>query len=769
MLLCMLMCASSICNAQKCHYTISGKVLDRQKQPVPGVIVRLVSGLSGAATDTAGRFSISGVCPGKDSIAFGAIGYNKVSFAINIDGNKVLDVTLSSSDNQLGDVVVNGEKMQELHTVSQAELKGLALEQVRGESLGEALKELPGVSAFQTGPTLFKPEIHGLYSNNILILNDGVTQEGQQWGSEHAPEIDPFTANSITVIKGAASVRYGSDAIGGVIVLNPAELPTETGIKGDFYMIGESNGNMGILSGKLEGMFGKKLKGLSWRIQGTARKAGTFRTPTYYLTNTGTQEGDFSADLGYTWKRLKLTVHYSEYNAEIGIFAGAEANSIQDLDSAFKSPKPLCPSFYSYNVSRSYQIVDHDLLKTTAEYTFNNNGKLELDFGLQKDLREEYSSDLPLTLNPAVLAMPQLTFQLNTQTLDLVYTQPGKNGFSGSCGFTGSASGNTVTGLFYLVPNFRSYNGGLFYIERYSVKKFTFEAGLRYDYRWLQVYMENQTTLVDSRATYTYPNNVSGSVGASYAFNSKLSLSTNVGSGWRAPSINEMYIYGVHFSDARFEVGDDSLHPQRSINTGLSLKYNTNKFRVSIDGYYNIINNYIYEEPEVGTYTYVYGVAYPTFQYTQSNVNIKGLDLVWSYDILKHLTFQSKTSIVRGYNESIHDYLIYMPSDRFQNELIYHFDKIGKLNNPYVSVENLSVLAQTRVPANSDYEPPPAAYSLFNAHAGFFLPVKKNRSFNFDVTVNNIGNVQYRDYLDQYRYFANELGVNCTLRIKYSF
>ena len=148
---------------------------------------------------------------------------------------------------------------------------------------------------------------------------------------------------------------------------------------------------------------------------------------------------------------------------------------------------------------------------------------------------------------------------------------------------------------------------------------------------------------------------------------------------------------------------------------------------------------------------------------------LKGIDLVWTYDILKHLTFQSKTTIVRGYNESIHNYLIYMPSDRFQNELIYHFDKIGKVNNPYISIENLSVLRQTRVPPNSDYEPPPGAYSLFNAHSGFFLPAKKNQSFNFDVSVNNIGNVQYRNYLDQYRYFANELGVNCTVRIKYSF
>ena len=150
-------------------------------------------------------------------------------------------------------------------------------------------------------------------------------------------------------------------------------------------------------------------------------------------------------------------------------------------------------------------------------------------------------------------------------------------------------------------------------------------------------------------------------------------------------------------------------------------------------------------------------------------MDIKGADVVWAYDLLKHLTFQSKTTIVRGYNRSANEYLIDMPSDRFQNEVIFHLDKLGRLTKPYVSVENTSVLRQTEVPPNADYEPPPAGYALYSAHGGFSLKVKKQQLFNLDVSVNNITNVQYRDYLDQYRYFANELGVNCTVRIKYSF
>ncbi len=461
---CVLALTGSVCNAQLCNHKLSGKVSDRD-QTIPGAIVRLLPDSLAAITDTGGRFSIPGVCGGMHTIVVDAAGYTGVSFAVAVDSDKVISVALVSNDKELGEVVVNGHRLADMHTVAQTELSGLQLLQTRGQSLGEALKDLPGVSAFQTGPTLFKPVIHGLYSNRILIINDGVTQEGQQWGSEHAPEIDPFAANKITVIMGAASVRYGSDAIGGVILLTPSELPTEPGINGDLYLIGESNGKMGVVSGTLEGAFGKKLKGLSWRVQGTARDAGTFRTPTYYLTNTATKEGDFSADIGYKWKGLKLDVHYSEYNAKVGIFAGAEANSQAAIDSAFKAARPFAPSYFTYDIDRSYQTISHDLLKASAQYTFDNKGNIEVDFAVQKDLRKEYSADLQYNINPSYVYLPQLVFQLNTQTLDIVYTQPGKNGFSGSCGFTGIASGNLVQGIFYLVPNFRSYNGGVFAIE----------------------------------------------------------------------------------------------------------------------------------------------------------------------------------------------------------------------------------------------------------------------------------------------------------------
>jgi len=766
MVLLAVLITSPMCNAQVCIYELQGKVTDKHQRPVVGAIVRLLSTSLGAATDTNGNFTITNICRGKDTLVCEAIEYKKTRVVINIADTESIQIVLASGENELGEVVVKGERLQDLHTATQTELSGKALEQTRGATLGQALKELPGLNSVQTGPTLSKPVIHGLYSNRVLIINDGVRQEGQQWGSEHAPEIDPFIANKITVVKGAESVRYGSDAIGGVVLLSPDDLPTQKGITGDVYLIGASNGRMGALSTSLQGAFDKALEGLSWRIQGTLKDAGNFSTPHYYLNNTGLREGDFSANVGYKWKGFDFNVYYSQYNTEVGIFEGAESGSLKDLLIKFESPRPLTRSFFSYDIQRSYQTVYHDLFKASSNYKFHNGGKLDITFGRQKDLRKEYDSDLPLTTDPNILKEPQLSFQLITQTLDLIYTQPNKNGFTGSFGFTGTTSGNVFKGIRYLIPNFRDYNGGIFAIERYSVNKLTFEAGIRYDYRWLQVYQRNPVNLVLYNTTYEY-SNITGTAGALYHFNDHLTMNLNTGTAWRAPSINELYINGVHFSDASYEIGDSALKSERSINTSFSVNYTSDKLRSSIDLYYNNIWNYIYEMPLAQPVTTISGV-FPAFAFTQDNVNIKGVDVSAQYAFLPNFTYQLKATVVRGYNETIHNHLIYMPADRLDNGIEYHLPNIGKVSEPYVSIDNISVARQTRVPPHTDYVPPPAGYSLWNANVGCLLHIKHN-SLNIQFAVDNITNVAYRDYLNHFRYYADELGINYILRLKYSF
>ncbi|MDR3679733.1 MAG: TonB-dependent receptor [Flavipsychrobacter sp.] len=764
LLLFVLALPAQVCRGQNCTSRVSGYVADGHKNSVTGAFVTLLHTSLGAATDTGGYFSISNVCLGTDTLLCQSIGHKALLVPVNVTGDILVRIAFAQDANELQEVIVNGIKQQDLRTVTTAALTGLALLQTRGSSLGDALKDMPGLNAIQTGPSLSKPVIHGLHSNRVLIINDGVRQEGQQWGSEHAPEIDPFAANKITIVKGAASVRYGSDAIGGVVLVNPDDMPVQKGITGDVYLVGATNGQMAATSASLQGAFGKGLTGLSWRVQGTLKDAGNFHTPHYYLTNSGLREGDFSADLAYKWKGFDFSIHYSLYNTEVGIFFGAENGNLQELQQKFAMTTPGIPSYFIYTIDRPYQAVSHELVKAVSSYSFSDKGKLELIFGRQNDIRQEY--DELTTTNAAAENSPQLRFQLITHTLDLVYTQHASKGFSGSFGITGKTSGNTFEGVRSLIPNYRDYNGGAFAIERYTAGKFTFEAGLRFDYRWLRVYERNPTNLALYNVTYQYQN-ASGTIGSSYHYNDHLSASLNAGTGWRPPSINEMYINGVHFSDASYDIGDSTLKSERSVNTGLSVNYTTDKFRAVVDAYYNSIHNFIYNKPAL-TYRELASGTFPVFDYTQANVNIRGLDAVFQYDVTPHVTVQSKTTIVRGYNRSIHNWQIGMPCDRFQNSVEYHLTNIRKLQHPYVSLDNVSVAKQIRVPPNSDYVPPPSCYSLFNTNVGFTIPAGK-KTLDVSFTVNNITNVAYRDYLDHFRYYADELGINYILRFKYSF
>jgi iron complex outermembrane receptor protein len=258
--------------------------------------------------------------------------------------------------------------------------------------------------------------------------------------------------------------------------------------------------------------------------------------------------------------------------------------------------------------------------------------------------------------------------------------------------------------------------------------------------------------------------NLTSSLGAVYKFTDKLSLNLNYGSAWRAPGPNELYGQGVHVSAASFEQGDSTLKVEQAYNFSGALKYQKEKLSVEFGLYDNIINNFIYLKPDLKPVILISG-AYPSFHYTQANVVFRGIDLDLKYNITKQLIFNSKTTLIRAFNYSINDYLIFTPADRFQNSLKYVFKARGKFSQFYIGASNLYVAHQNRVPPNSDFAPPPAAYSLFKAEIGAFISMKR-RQVEINFAANNITNVAYRDYLDRLRYFSDEMGRNFVLRLK---
>lgn len=755
--------------AQNCNGSISGVVKDKNNQPIPGVVVSFSHAKTEPfITDSLGRFYFKRLCSNIYILSFNVSGYKPLIKNVTLYKDTVhLSVKLEELVQHLAAIKVSASRESPIETDARSTLSPKALAKSGGDDLGTMLKQIPGVSALQSGPTLSKPAIHGLSGNRVLIMNNGVRQEGQQWGDDHAPEIDPNKSGEISVIKGAASIRYGSDALGGVVLMNPLPLPSQPGINGSLSLVGASNGRKGVVSGDLEGAFDKAFKGLSWRLQGTLKRAGNARTPLYYLDNTGLAEGDFSAQLGYKWKQLELNASYSEYNAKVGIFSGSEVEDSADLIRAYQNrDHPESPDYFTYHIGQGHQSINHDILKLKGQYHFANKGQLQIVYSLQRDLRQEYSPDAP---DSSGKVLPDDWFRLMANSLDLIYKEPYSNGFSGSLGFSGQTKNNEYQGLDSrpLIPDYDEKGFGLFAIERYEKESWLVEGGLRYDYLNRSYRLLDLSDLSHYSHNYRYEN-ATGSLGATLHINNRLSFNANFSMGWRAPSADEMFIYGVHASAAQFVMGDSTLKLERSYNSTFTLNYHTDKLKISADLYDNEINDFIYLEP-VGAQQ-IGGLGFHAFQYVQNNVRLLGTDVSLQWDILKLLSLDSKTSLLRATNKTLKGGLINMPPAKFQNGLTLHTNKLGGIRQPYFTLENVSVLKQNYILSEQEslLPPPPPAYSLWNINFGGIIPLGR-QTLDLNFAVNNLTNKVYSDYMNQFRYFAYDLGLNFVIRAKLTF
>lgn len=748
------------------------------KMPLPGATIFLREVGRGAAADADGRFRLTGLCAGTYTVEIRFVGYDSLVRAVSLPDTAGLVITLTSENINLAEVIVTEHRSEAQQLLQvQTQLTGAALNATRGQSLGESLKAITGLYSIQTGPSISKPVIHGLYSNRIITLNNGIRQEDQQWGSEHAPQIDPFVASRLTVIKGAASIRYGSDAIGGVILVEPKAMPTKPGIGGEVNLVGASNGRMGVGSAFLEGAFSKKLTGLSWRLQGTLKRSGYVRTPKYFLENTSYHENNFSGDVHYDAKHWGAEVYYSQFDTKIGLFTGAQVGSLADLYAAISRPEPLAQPGFSSALDRPNQTVTHGLLKVRAYARSERLGTLTATFARQQNERREYDF-VPFSGS----TNPELYLKLVTHTADLIWEhQPRASAagghWSGSVGFNGITQGNVREYLF-LIPNFRNYGVGGFAIERYAHDKWTVEGGLRYDYRWLRAYFLDEPTNTVYNRTNVW-RNVTGSLGAAYQLRPNLTLTANISTAWRAPNVADLYANGLHQSGVAYEIGNPNLKPEQAYNSNLVLAYTGKRLAAEVGVYNNRINNYIYLKPDSLPIIRQRG-AFPAYSYTQVNALFRGVDATLSYKLTDRLSITSKTSLLFVYDKTSPGYLVYIPPNRTDNSLRYEVGSWGKLNTLYAQIGWLYVARQNRAPAvtsrqengqlvfTGDFAPPPPAYFLLGAEVGVTLPVR-GQPVNIVLTGSNLANVAYRDYLNRFRYFTDEPGRNVSLKINVPF
>lgn len=675
-----------------------------------------------------------------------------------------------SSTIGLNEVHIHGTISPVRRTSVSSTLSSKQLETSKGAALGDVLKAIAGVNVLKTGATISKPVIHGLHSNRILILNNGIRLQSQQWGTEHAPEVDPLMAESMHVVKGAEAVKYGADAIGGVIIVNPPALPVEKGTGGEFNLIGSNNGRSVISSGMLNGGLAA-LPGFGWRIQGSSKRAGNIRSADYTLGNTGLRELNYSAALGYRKNNATYEAYYSQFSTTLGILYSAHVGTKEDIEARIAQGRPLEDYGFTYDISVPKQVVVHQLLKLKTHFDLNDRQSLNLVYGFQRNHRQEFDfrrGDRE--------ALPITDLMLNTHTIDVDFEQRKENGTKRSYGFNGTAQvNNNIPGTLAntFIPNYDGMTAGLFVIQKWVKQAFEWEAGLRYDFKMFDAagfrYANQDADQGVAEQYYGGRNdfhNVTGSVGGTWSLNPAWKLTSNVGLAWRAPTANELYSNGLHHGAGFYEIGDAHLKSEQGYKWINSIKHFNERFSFQLDAYAQYLNNYIFSEAELDFKQTISG-TYPIFRYKQTNASFIGADLMLSYQLFPALSYKVNAAVVRAKNLSADKYLPYIPSDRLDHSLRLDLQP-GAFKDSFLQFGHSYVSKQARYEAGSDYAAPPPAYQLFHLIAGTKYTLHQNE-LAINLSVDNLFNESYKEYMNKYRYYTHDMGRNITLRLAYKF
>lgn len=747
---------------EACMLVLRGKVVhEENNEPIEGAYVWLIEAETGAVTDALGNFRIQKICPGEQTLRVQYLGHKEYIEKITLISNMNLTIRMSAEEVQLEGVEIHGHEDALLTTNSVSGIYGEDLRISRGQTLGETLRRIPGVTSFSSGSSIQKPVIHGLHSNRILILNNGVRLEGQQWGADHAPEIDPFIAKEISVVKGAETVRFGPNAMGGVVLVNPAPLPVKGGQTGQIDLIGFSNGrgingSVGLLGGS------EKIKGLGYWVQTSSKIAGNLQTPDYILDNTGVRELNFSGAIGFSNSRLGSEVYFSHFQTRIGILTDSHTGNLSDLESIIENGRPFRDPDFSFDIQNPKQDVDHQLLKMKGHYHLSNGAKLNLQYAFQRNHRQEFDRRRG-ELNDR----PSLDLVLFTNTLDLSYDHQTRKKWNGSVGtqIIQQANSNIPgTGVVPLIPNYDMLNVGFFAIEKFTSGPLEIEGGLRYDYRNVAAARVNRGGVLQEEK-FNF-NNFSAFIGAIYPISRNLTFNTNLGTAWRPPSINEQFSQGLHHGLAAIEIGNPNFVSEQSFKWMNTLNYSGSRFNIELTGYTNRINNYIYLNPTEDRFISLRG-TFNVFEYLQTDAFFMGTDLSAIWTVSSQWELFTRGSIVRAKNTTEDSFLPFIPADRIETGLSYQFLSGISKNKSKISFSNLAVAQQTREP-DFDLAPAPPAYMLWNLGIQTGIQFGDNK-LNIGLQVTNLFNETYKDYMNRFRYFSHELGRNVMIKLNYEF
>lgn len=698
--------------------TITGTVTDSKKQPLIGVSIDTPELHQGTSTDENGNYSLSNLPNGKVKLAFVYLGFATQNKTLNLQNKETtLNIVLEETEFQMDEVIVstafNKLQSQNVMKVEHSSIK--ELQQKGTSTLIEGLATIPGVSQVSTGTSIGKPVIRGLSGNRVLVYSQGVRIENQQFGDEHGLGLNDAGVESVEVIKGPASLLYGSDALGGVLYFNPEKFANTNTFKGDF--------NQRLFSNTLGSntSLGLKTSGKNWKV--LAR--GTYDTHSDYaiadgdrVTNTRYNETDFKTGIGYSNSKFSSVLRYNFNKLDLGI----PENGVSEQTTSKKTDSPS-------------QAIDNNLLSLNNIFFFKNS-KLDVDLGYIDNDRSELEDG-----NIAVLHMKLKTFNYNVK-----YHLPKMGKVETIFGIQGMNQTNTNSGEEYLIPDATTKDFGIFGTGNYEWKTNVIQAGIRFDKRKIAT---TAYGIAGEEGSFEALDKSFDSFNASLGYKTNLAtdltLRLNVASGFRAPNLAELTSNGVHEGTNRYEVGNPDLKTEQNVQTDVNLEYKSSHVEFFANGFYNHINHYIYTSPTVEVIN-----DNAVFDYIQNNAKLYGgeIGLHFHPHPLDWLHYETSFESVTGKKQSRSlgsDYLPLIPANNWSNTIRTEFTSKKWLEQGFAALNISTTFNQNNV---GGFETKSNGYTLVNL--GFGGKIKfGNTVFDVNLNGNNLFDKTYIAHLSR--------------------
>ena len=719
-------------NAQN---SISGKITDKNTNPLSKVEVYAQEIHKGTTTNEDGTYLLNNVPKGKIKITFTYLGYKSVTKTIEINSkNDTLNVQLEESSFEMDEIIISTpfNKLQSDNVMKVERLTAESMKKLGATTLSEGITNIAGVSQISTGTSIGKPVIRGLSGNRVLVYTQGIRLENQQFGGEHGLGINDAGIESIEVIKGPASLLYGSDALGGVLYLNPEKFASENKDEVNFSQRFFSN-TLGSNSS-----IGLKTSKENWKFlaRGTYAFHSDYQIPTSErVTNTRFNEKDFKTGVSYSKNKFTSEIRYNFNRSNLGLPEDGVAEQS-------KSTTILDP----------YQIVDNHILSTHNHFFFGDS-KLDLDLGYTLNDRQEFEEG-----DVAALRMKLKTYSYNAK-----YHFPKIGNLEILSGVQGLHQTNTNFGEELLIPDATVNDFGFFTTTNYSWSNSVLQAGIRFDNRNIitarhEIAHENEIHVYN--AIDNSYNSFTTSLGFKTLFSEFFTTRINLASGFRAPNLAELTSNGMHEGTNRYEKGNNDLTNEKNFQIDISLEYKTEHFEFFANGFYNQLNDYIYISP-----TGEIEDGNPVFNYLQQNAKLYGGE--FGFHLHPHpidwLHLESTFETVIG-EQNNGDYLPLIPANTWKNTFRTEFNIHDWLQEGYTFVGLQSTFAQNNV---SIFETTTPGYTIVNIGFGGDVILGKTK-FTTSISVNNLLDEKYIHHLSRLK--ADEIlnqGRNIVLGVNF--